>query len=478
MSGTRIGKIIRRLRQERSLTQQALAQRLGISTGYLNLIEHDQRSVTAPLLIKFTRVFDVSIETLSGVEEQRTESQLREALLDPVLTGQTEIPSHELEALAAQPAVARAVLALHQAARAARHDADRTQLPGERFVILPQEEVREIFDHRRNHFAELEEKAELIREMLAREMGLSRGEELPPSEMNHAIATRLRRHHGLVVRVTALDGVMRQYDPVARLLLVSDLMPRESRGFLLCFQLMLLEAGDVIDAIIAEANPSSSEARTSLHIGLGNYAAASVLMPYATYLRAATDLRYDIDCLATRFGVSFHQAAHRLTTLQRPGARGVPLFFARVDPAGNVSKSFSACDFPILRQGNPCPRWNACSIFATPGQWRAETAQFSDGRTFLTFARTVTGASLTYNDIPPVHSIAMGCPIEHAAEVVYADRLNLDAEPSRIGLSCYLCDWTDCRSRAFPPLKHRLSPTLDHRLSTPYAAGVEQGPDL
>lgn len=472
MSPPRIGKIVRRLRQERSLTQQSLAQRLGISTGYLNLIEHDQRAVTAPLLIKFTRVFDVSIEVLSGTEEHRLAAQLREALLDPILTGMTDIPSHELDALATQPAAARAVLALHQAARAARHDADRLQLPGERHVILPQEEVRAIFDRRRNYFAELEERADAIRDTLARDIGLGSGDDLPPSEMNHALATRLRRHHGLVVRVTSLDGAMRQYDPAARLLLVSDLMPRESRGFLLCFQLMLLEAGDAIDAVIAEERPSSAEARTALHIGLGNYAAASVLMPYVTFLRAATEVRYDIDCLAARFGVSCHQAAHRLTTLQRPGARGVPLFFAWVDQAGNVTKSFSACDFQIPRQGNPCPRWNACTAFSTPGQWRAETAQFADGRSYLTFARTVTGPALSFNDLPPIHSIAMGCPIDHAPEIVYADKLDLDAEPTQIGLSCYLCDWAECRSRAFPPLKHRLSATLDnrivdHHLSTP-----------
>ncbi len=52
MSRTLIGRTVRRLRTERALSQQALATRLGISASYLNLIEHDQRAVTASLLIK------------------------------------------------------------------------------------------------------------------------------------------------------------------------------------------------------------------------------------------------------------------------------------------------------------------------------------------------------------------------------------------------------------------------------------------
>jgi predicted transcriptional regulator len=420
-------------------------------------------------------VFDVPIETLSGSAEQRLEAQLREALSDPLLTGKTDIPPHELELLAAQPAAARAILALHQAARAARHDADRLQLPGERHFILPREEVRRVFEQRHNYFEELEEKADSIRQALAAGIGLAQGEELPPSETNHAVATRLRQHHGIVVRITALDGALRMYDASARLLLVSDLMPRERRGFLLAFQLMLIEAGDLIEALLNEIGPSSTEARTALHIGLGNYAAACVLMPYGPFLKMALATRYDVDNLAVRFGVSFHQAAHRLSTLQRPGARGIPMFFARVDPAGNISKSFSACDFPILRQGNPCPKWTGCTAFSTPGLWRVETAQFSDGRVFLTFARTVEGPRTALGDQPPVHAIAMGCPIEHATETVYADRVNLSARPTPIGLSCYLCDWTECRSRAFPSLYHRLPAGSNPRAMT---LTVSTGEDL
>ncbi|MBB2168210.1 DUF2083 domain-containing protein [Gluconacetobacter aggeris] len=474
MSSTRIGRIIRRLRTERSLSQQALAVRLGISPSYLNLIEHDQRSVTASLLIKLTRALDVSIEALSGVDEQRMEGLLHQALSDPLL-GAHGVPAQEIAALAAQPEAARAVLTLHQAFRAAHHDATRLMLPTGTRVILPQDEARLVYDERLNHFPQLEEVAEQVRADMARTARLPDGEGVAPSESNHMIATRLRQHHGIVVRITALDGAFRRYDPDSRLLLLSDLLPRESRGFQLAFQLMLLEGREVIEALLHEIAPSTQDARIVIQIGLVNYAAAALLMPYSPFLAAAAGLRYDLDLLSARFGVSYQQAAQRLSTLQKPGERGVPFFFVRTDPAGNITKSFSACGFPVARQGHSCPQWNANTCFATPGVTQAQVAQFTDGRTFLCFARTVSGISTGWNDVQPVHAIAMGCDITRASEIVYSDRLNLQAPAIPVGISCHLCDWTECRSRAHPPLHHRLALDINRRDALPFT--LDTGPE-
>ena len=63
-----IGQTVRRLRKDRDLTQQALATRLGISASYLNLIEHDQRAVTASLLIKLAETLRVDLGALSGTQ--------------------------------------------------------------------------------------------------------------------------------------------------------------------------------------------------------------------------------------------------------------------------------------------------------------------------------------------------------------------------------------------------------------------------
>jgi predicted transcriptional regulator/transcriptional regulator with XRE-family HTH domain len=442
-----IGRTVRRLRLEKGLSQQALAVRLGISASYLNLIEHDQRAVTASLLIKLTESLAVDLAVLSGQEERRLETALREVLSDPML-GLDAVPEAEVAALCgAAPNAARGVLALYRAWRVAREDASGIALPSGRRILLPTEEARDFFHDRANHFPPLEQAAEA----LGREIGAT------PSEMNHAIAERLRRHHGLTVSVGPLEGALRRYDPAARALLLSESLPRESRGFHMAFQLMLLEARDAVEAALGATPPTSPEAAALIRVGLLNYAAGALLMPYGAYLAAAGALRHDVEALAARFGVSFEQACHRLSTLQRPDQRGVPFFFLRVDPAGNVDKRFSAAGFPFARFGGSCPKWIVHQAFASPGTLRVQVAQLPDGATFLCFARTVEGPAARWGEPAPVHVVAMGCDIGRAEALVYADGIDLGRAAVGIGLSCRLCERPDCRSRAFPPLEHRLA---------------------
>jgi hypothetical protein len=442
-----IGRTVRRLRQEQHMTQQALASRLGISASYLNLIEHDQRGVTAGLLIKIGETLRVDLATLSGTSERQLEVQLRETFADPLL-GAEPVADGELEALAASsPTVARAVLALYRAWRVAREDSGGIALPSGRRIQLPTEETRDFFNDHGNYFPALEAAAAALGADLA----------TSPAEMNHAIAERLRRVHAVTVTVCPLDGVLRRYDPAAKSLVLSDFLPRETRGFHLAFQLALMECREAMDATLATMPPSSPEAEALIRVGLLNYLAAALIMPYEPFASAARDLRHDVEALAARFGVSFEQACHRLSSLQRQGARGVPFFFLRVDPAGNVSKRFSGAGFPFARYGGSCPRWVVHTAFSTPGQVVRQVARLPDGATFLCFARSITGAPSRWGDPPPVHVVAMGCPISYAPDVVYGDGLDVEQAAVGIGLSCRLCDRQDCRSRAFPPLEHRLS---------------------
>ena len=441
-----IGRTIRRLRMERGLTQQALAARLGISASYLNLIEHDQRSVTASLLIKLGEHLTVDLAALSGNRERQTEAGLREVLSDPLL-GLDEVPEQEIAALAASaPNAARAMLALYRAWRVAKEDSSGIALPTGRRILLPTEEARDFFHEYANHFPALE----AIAERIAAELRAT------PAEMNHAIAERLRRTHGVIVAVGTLPGALRRYDPQLKRLDLSESLPRESRGFQMAFQLMLLEAREAVEAVVAPAEPTTPEAAAIIRLGLLNYAAAALLMPYAAFLAAARELRHEVEALAARFGVSFEQAAHRLSTLQRDGARGVPFFFLRVDPAGNVDKRFSAAGFPFARFGGSCPKWIVHRAFAHPGETQVQLAQLPDGAAFLTFARAIAAPVTRWGEPAPVHVVAMGCDIARRDELAYADGIDATRAAVGIGLSCRLCDRPDCRSRAFPPLEHRL----------------------
>jgi predicted transcriptional regulator/transcriptional regulator with XRE-family HTH domain len=463
VSAPRIGRTVRRLRQEQNLTQQALAVRLGISASYLNLIEHEQRAVTASLLIKLGEALRVDLAALSGNAERQLEAGLREAFADPLL-GAEPVPDVDLSSLAASsPAAARAVLALYRAWRVTREDASGIALPSGRRLLLPTEEARDAFHERGNHFPALEEASEAIGAALA----------APPADLGHAIAERLRSAHGLTLRVGPLDGAQSRHDPAARMIWLSEALPAESRAFHLAFQLAFLEARETVESIIESIAPSSTEATALIRIGLLNYAAGALLMPYDPFRREAMALRHDVERLAARFAVSFEQACHRLSTLQRPNRdgrthRGVPFFFLRLDPAGNVSKRFSAAGFPFARYGGSCPRWVVHAAFATPGSLRVQVARLPDGATFVCFARTVAGPPVPWGEPEPVHVVAMGCDVAHAGDVVYADGLDLEAAVVGIGLSCRLCDRQNCRSRAFPPLDHRLALDPLTTPDTPY----------
>ncbi|MHB1303867.1 MAG: helix-turn-helix domain-containing protein [Acidiphilium sp.] len=453
-----IGRIVRRLRQEQGLTQQKLAAALGISTSYLNLIEHDQRGVTAALLIRLTEVLRVDLAALSGSAERQVEQALRETFADPLL-GADPVPDAEARVLAdSAPAAAQAVLGLYRAFQAVREETGGITLPSGRKILLPNEEVRDFFHEHVNHFPAIEVAAEAL------------GADMPAATqgMNHALAERLRQVHGLVVSVAPLPGALRRYDPASRHLVLSETLPRESRGFQMAFQLGLLEMRDLIEPMVREAALTTRDAGELLRIGLINYFAGALLMPYAPFREAASALRHDVEHLAMRFGVSYEQACHRLSTLQRQGERGVPFFFLRVDPAGNVSKRFSAAGFPFARFGGNCPRWVVYSAVAAPGTVRVQVAQLPDGATFLCFARTIVAPAAHWGEPPATRVVAMGCDIGRAGEIVYADGIDLARAAVGIGLSCRLCDRPDCRSRAFPPLAHRLAFDAATTSASPY----------
>ena len=232
MARIQIGRSVRRLRNERRLSQQALATRLGISASYLNLIEHDQRAVSGTLLIKLAETFHVDLAALSGSQERRLEVALRETFSDPLL-GAEVVPEAEIAALAASaPNAAQAVLALYRAWRVAREDAGGIALPSGRRILLPNEEARDFFDDRANHFPSLETAAEAV---VAACGGVS-------AERSRAIADRLRQTHGLAVSIQPLDGIRRLFEPDPPRLALDESLPRESRAFQMAFQLALLEA--------------------------------------------------------------------------------------------------------------------------------------------------------------------------------------------------------------------------------------------
>lgn len=207
-------------------------------------------------------------------------------------------------------------------------------------------------------------------------------------------------------------------------------------------------------------------------IALANYFAAAVIMPYQAFHRAAKANRYDIELLQHRFGTSFEQVCHRLTTLQRPGVRGVPFHLLRTDIAGNISKRFSLSGIHIPRYGGACPRWNVYAAFLQPGTINVQISKMPDGATYFCVARSVRKRGGGYG-APQSHlSIGLGCEIGWARELVYADGIDLDNPELAIpiGVSCRTCTRLDCGQRAFPPAAHQLNMDANLRAVSAYVS--------
>lgn len=467
---THLGAKLRALRRSRSMTQVALAERLGISASYLNLIEHNRRSLSAPLLIRLAGIFDLDLRSLSAEQHARETADLMEVFGDPLFEGHDVTTAEVKDLVATCPSAARAVLALYRGYREAREAADTLtdrlssgDPEGAGGAQLPTEEVSDLIQRHVNHFPELEAGAELLWAHLRQD-----GEDL-----GAALARRLGEL-GVQVRIgraSEMEGAIRRFDARTGTLWLSELLRRGSRHFQLAHQLGLLTQAHTLDRFAADPHLTSEPARRLARVALANYFAGAVLMPYGPFLEAAQAERYDIELLGHRFRVGFEQICHRLTTLRRPGAEGIPFHMVRVDVAGNISKRFSASGLRFARFSGACPRWTVFEAFTTPGLVRTQLSQMPDGTTYFWVARTVRREGGGFHARRSVQAIGLGCEVGHARELVYADGVDLSARGAvvPVGVTCRLCERMDCEQRAFPPLQHPLRVDEDVRGLSFYA---------
>ncbi|MBU4531317.1 MAG: DUF2083 domain-containing protein [Hoeflea sp.] len=469
-----IGGRIRAIRGEHGLTQAGFATRLGISASYLNQIENNQRHVSASVLLALAEAFAVDITTLSDQDTDRLLADVSEALADPVSGGAQPSLSDVKLVVQNAPSFARAFVALHQAMRRSGDQLAELDETLERSGALtdptPYEEVRDFFHYVDNYIHELD----LAGEALSRELTKSRGVSLK------ALADHIERRHRVRVAIgggepeagttDANRGGLRRFDPVSRVLWLNPRTPTSTQAFQIACQIALIEHDAAMTRIITDAKFRSADAAGICRIGLANYFAGAAILPYGTFAASARELRHDLVLLADRFSTSLEQVAHRLSTLQRPGQKGVPFFFARVDKAGNITKRHSATKLQFARFGSACPLWNAHSAFETPNRIIRQLAETPDGVRYLCLATAVTKPSGGWRDPVQTYALALGCEVTHAGELVYADDLDIarDRAFEPIGVSCRICERRDCHQRAVPPLKRRLIVDPNTRKTVPY----------
>jgi XRE family transcriptional regulator, fatty acid utilization regulator len=451
------GAKLREMRTQLGLTQKAFAEKLGVSLPYLNQMENNNRPVSSTVLLALAQEFGFDVTELSSGDGERLVSDLREVLADPVF-GEAVPPLADLRLTASNaPALARAFVTLHRAYRQGHEQLasldEALGREGGQRVQSPWEEVRDFFHYCDNYIDAVDRAAERLSQKGAVE----------------DVALAALAFQDIRLRIEETE-TLRVFDPDSRTLTLSAHADPATRRFQILHQLALLTQNNLIEATLDLARFQSDAARGIAKIGLANYFAGAALMPYEAFLNAAGEMRHDLERLSFTFGASIEQVAHRLSTLQRTGAKGVPFFFVRVDQAGTITKRHSATRLQFARFGGACPLWNVHRAFETPGRFLRQLAETPDGVRYFCLAREVSKPAGSFRAPVRRFAIGLGCEISHAPALVYADGMELSApeafEP--IGISCRICERARCHQRSVPPLERKLTIDPDRRGTLPY----------
>ncbi|MEM9871210.1 MAG: short-chain fatty acyl-CoA regulator family protein [Pseudomonadota bacterium] len=454
------GAKLREIRTRMSLTQKEFASKLGVSLPYLNQMENNNRPVSTTVVLSLAQEFGLDVTELSASDGERLVSDMREALADPVFSA--DMPGLADLRLAASnaPALAHAFLDLHRAYRQTHERlASLDEALGRedaRAQPSPWEEVRDFFHYCDNYIDAVDRAAEHFASAQGRHGNIRVG------------AVSALANAGVQVAFGD-DDTLRRLDN--GILHISTRAAPETQTFQLLLQVALTRQDPLLEATLDLARFQSDEARAIAKIGLANYFAGAALMPYTAFQEAAQATRHDLEQLATRFGASIEQVCHRLSTLQRPGAKGIPFFFVRVDQAGTITKRHSATRLQFARFGGACPLWNVHRAFEQPGQFLRQLAETPDGVRYISLARDVSKPGGRFGAPVRRYAIALGCEVRHAPALVYADGLDVGRaeafEP--IGISCRICERDRCHQLSVPPLERQLSVDPDVRGVLPYA---------
>ncbi|MEQ1510162.1 MAG: short-chain fatty acyl-CoA regulator family protein [Sphingopyxis sp.] len=494
MSNGRVfaGPIVRRLRRAAGLTQAAMASALDISPSYLNLIEHGQRPLSAALIVRLAERFGFDPATLGEDRGAGGVAALRRRLADPLFADLGIDGQDAEEWMGSAPELVAAFAKLYDAKLAGGAGTAGAR-PSEA-EAEPVRIVRHEIERWSNHFADLDAQAEVLADELR----------LANPDLYSAIAERLRSRHQIAIRILPTDVMpdrLRRLDLHARQLQLSEWLGAPSRTFQAAVLLAQLEAKSEIDALVAGAaltdraaslsglshlqasaaslsglshahprRPADGEGQLETRAAkrlfrrhLAHYYAAALIMPYDRFLRACEGSGYDLPLLERRFGVSFEQLAHRLTTMSRVGARGLPFFMLRVDRAGQVSKRYAgASGSPMVDGAVRCARWRAHEAFERPTDLVRDVAELEDGSRWMCLARSAASPVRDVGGHEARFAVVLGVEQRFASPMSAAS-----VQPERgdsatsIGLGCARCLRADCAQRGQPP--HGKSLTINER---------------
>jgi hypothetical protein len=412
----------------------------------VNLLENNERSVSVPVMLRLFDVYGVDWRDIADEDGSGQLADLRAIIQDPIFDAGRPDLAQIRAALVHSPTLASAFLTLHRAYQSATDQLLALSGSGAGaepiLASSPESAVHSHFRRNRNHFRELEDAAEAF-------WG---SDPIETDEVYSLLKRRLREGLGIAVRVVSvadMPNTLRRHDEARREILLSEALDYPNRVFQLVHVIGLIEQRALLDALLARSGLTDTRGLARCRVELANYFAAAVLMPYGPFLKEARASKYDFDHLATRFGVSFEQACHRATTLQREGAQGVPFFFLRIDKAGNVTKRFNSTGFHLAEHGGACPRLDVHTSFRMPGRIVPQFVEMPDSSQYFVMSRTVDRPTSARHAQDNRLAVAMGCAVEHAGDIGYAEQFTVTgARMTPIGINCRICPRATCDQRA------------------------------
>ncbi|MGB0846666.1 MAG: helix-turn-helix domain-containing protein [Thiolinea sp.] len=445
---------MRRLRREHNQSQAQMAQAVGVSTAYINLLENNQRSLSVKVLVSIADAYGVDWRDLIEEGSDRLLADLHTAVQDPLFNSNKPDIQELRLAVDHAPMLVENFLHLYSSHS---NVIERVMETGDQFsdsalLTSPEAIVHDFFRGHSNYFAVLDECAESLRAE----------DQCEPDDVYYWLKSRLRQRHNIEVNTASIEAMhqaLRIYDKEGKKIILSEALDFPNRKFQLAHMLGLIEFNQQIEELVADIGDDKQTGKMRCRVELANYFAAALLMPYSQFKKAAESLAYDISRLAKTFGVSFEQTCHRLTTLQRNGDRGIPFFFIRIDRAGNVTKRFNASSISIAEYGGSCPVWDLHAAFSNPGSILPQFVELPDGKRFFTISRTADRAAYSRNSQARRQALSLGCELSYVENIGYARAYNHDDEQlyGRIGINCRICPRQSCAQRAHNPLVIELS---------------------
>ena len=314
------GYLIKRLRQEKKITQKQLSKEIGISVAYLNLIENNKRTVTGKIIKEISKVCNTDLSEFTTDYHKKLNLDLKKIFSDSIFENHEVKTTGMRDLFLYSPSLGDAVRTLYE--KYSQKSKDVAKL-SEQIIEIKQEIsgsssveqnsadiISDMLQKNRNYFADLEKVADLQQTYIDLSLG---------SRMRSLVEYLQKKFN---IRVDFLDNgfqenFVKKYDAEKKVLKISNTLSRESKEFLISHQIGLLAAKEIIEAELKKENILHNNTLALGRTVLANYFASCLIMPYDKFWKLAEDVKYDIDILSNRFDASFEQIAHRLTTLQK-----------------------------------------------------------------------------------------------------------------------------------------------------------------